>query len=229
MSKKLMYCAIALILLLFARSCDIMNAITCASQGGEWVIPPRADGSEGQGYCDFETEDSIQVEGSSSGENVVDNPTDKLNDEPQISEPQTSQHAPAASIDPQSCSAGLVTYTIVGEPIINDTDHEFRCEYTITFSNNTVEEVWFFLHQREKGHNTEVKETWNRYYKLAPGEILEMTYGTLRYKESNFTYIDVVMDVAVIKATDDCKTLFRNDIAPREQIKSPLTVPCSDP
>jgi hypothetical protein len=141
-------------------------------------------------------------------------------------EPAETQHTPIELSLPSECNAKSSLHVVVSQPVINDSDYQSLCKYTVTYTNTGDQRIWVFVHKTLKRRNTAIEEVWKNYYSLDPAESLEMRYETHFYKESGDASMEVVTDVAPIFATEGCKNTFRNDIEPRRQISYPVFIPC---
>jgi len=141
-------------------------------------------------------------------------------------QPAASQHAPIEEVEPAECSAPQSLSLSFSETETKDTENETRCSYRITYTNTGDEYIWVFLKRRHKGVDTEVEEFWEKYVGLKPGDSRELGYYTLVYKHSESSWVDVVVRVAPITASEACKNTFRNDVVPREEISYAINVPC---
>ena len=140
--------------------------------------------------------------------------------------PESTQHTPMEVSLPSECNAQSSLHVAVSQPVIDDSDYQQLCKYSVTYTNTGDQRIWVFLHKTLKRRDSEIEEVWKNYYSLDPGESKEIRYETHFYKESGEASIEVVTDVAPIFATEGCKNTFRNDIEPRRQISYPIYVPC---
>ena len=187
-----------------------------------WLNPGEAntqnDGDSGGG--EQASEANTQNDGvSGEGEQASQaNPSDP--------QPAASQHAPIEEVEPAECSAPQSLYLSFSETETKDTQNETRCSYRITYTNTGDEYIWVFLKRRHKGVDTEVEEFWEKYVGLKPGDSRDLGYYTLVYKNSESSWVDVVVRVAPITATQACKNTFRNNVVHREEISYPISTPC---
>lgn len=227
---------LALFTLIISISC--WDSMLCEMTGGTMVLEdyhrgkPYNPSDRGRRFCDpnvnkekYENwlnpgKADIQSDGDSDGKEQASeaNPPDP--------QPVASQHAPIEEVEPAECSAPQSLYLSISEPEIKDTENEKRCSYRVTYTNIGDEYIWVFLKKRHKGVDTEVEEFWKKYVGLKPGDSRDLGYYTLVYKNSESSWIDVVIRVAPITASEACKNTFRNDVVPREEISYPINIPC---
>jgi hypothetical protein len=226
MTEKMKLMLGAALLLFAGLACSVLYEFNCAAKGGAWVEGYWDDDFFVAAHCD-ESDYSPQANASGADNNTGTNDKDtQPNTETAADLPAASQHAPLEMADPAECNAAASLNVNVGQPEIKDTSNETRCKYTNTYTNTGDQQIWVFVHKREKGAYTEVEEIWKNYYSLEPGEILEISYDTHQDKESGNSWIEVVIGVAPIYTTDACKNTFKDDTAPRAQIGFPIEVPC---
>jgi hypothetical protein len=171
---------------------------------------------------DCVVEDDSEWESMRSEEEFLEDQAEELG----IPQPETTQHATLELSMPSECNAQGSLHVLVSQPVVDDTDYQNLCKYTVEYTNTGDQKIWVFVHKTLKNPDTEIKEVWKNYYSLDPGETLQMGYRTVFYKESGEARIEVVTDVAPIFASEGCKNTFRDSIEPRSQISYPIFVPC---
>lgn len=228
---------LALFTLIISLSC-LVDSILCVMTGGTMVWEgyqrgkPYNPSDRGDKVCDPNVDKQKYENWLNPGEADTQSDLDSGGGEqaseanPPDPQPAASQHAPIEEVEPAECSAPQSLYLSFSETETKDTENETRCSYRITYTNTGDEYIWVFLKRRHKGVDTGVEEFWEKYVGLKPGDSRDLGYYTLVYKNSESSWIDVVIRVAPITASEACKNTFRNDVVPREEISYSVETPC---